>query len=306
MRKQIIILGPTCIGKTAKALELCKKFDGEIVAVDSRQVVKGFDIGTGKTPISNSTPNILKKDGFWEIDGVKVWGYDLVAPDVLFTVTDYATFVKQIPLSKKVVFYVGGTGFYFDILLGRKKTAGVAPDPEFRKKMESLSASQLFELLQEVDMKLASRIDKSNPRRLVRALEISSKPRSLETDLSVFAKEPQIFGFELSREELYKRSDLWVDTIFERGLVEEVKVLIEKGFENSRSMNGLIYSAAKALVKGSLSKEEAVTRTKFDIHAYIRRQSTYFNKISGITWLPVSNTTFDIDLQSRVESIVDE
>lgn len=128
MNKLIVICGPTCTGKTSLAIGLCKKFDGEIVSADSRQIYKFMDIGTGKLPLSGmqkSQCKMQKQDGCWIVDGVYVHLYDVVEPDRKFSVArfkDAATKeIQSMWRRQKVPFLVGGTGFYVAAVLGEEQ-----------------------------------------------------------------------------------------------------------------------------------------------------------------------------------------
>src|SRR4030042_4789177 len=142
--KVYIILGPTSSGKTSLAVNLCKKFNGEIISADSRQVYKNMDIGTGKLPI-NSNATVVKGDEKWTIDGVNIWGYDLTTPDKFFSGYDFALFAlnkaAELLKAEKTVFLVGGTGFYIDLFTGNVKPSTIKPNFEMRKELENLTTT---------------------------------------------------------------------------------------------------------------------------------------------------------------------
>ena len=162
-QKLIAILGPTASGKSDLAVTLAKKFNGEIISADSRQVYKGLDIGTGK---------ITKK----EMRGVKHYLLDVANPQKRFTASDYVLLVNraiaQIVDKNKIPIICGGTGFYIDAILGEKQIPEVAPDPLLRKELENKTTQELFEILKKLDRERAENIDAKNPRRLIRAIEI--------------------------------------------------------------------------------------------------------------------------------------
>lgn len=306
MSKNIVILGPTSTGKTALALRLCNKFGGRIISVDSRQIYKYFDIGTGKVPI-NSNLNIKKQDKFWELDGIKVWGYDIANPKEYFSAFDFANFVAGIKdIGEGLNFFVGGTGFYFDLLLGRKNFSNVKPDLKLRESLATLTTEELFEKLKSLNPKKANSIDKNNSIRLIRALEIEESKEVSEIKPTFIIDNPSIIGLTAERDYLYRRLDMWVDEIFKYGFIDEVKALIDAGYENTSIMKGLNYNIGALLAKGDISMEEAKQRIKFDNHAFIRRQQTYFKKIQGINWVDISKDSFDSSILSLVESKLDE
>lgn len=159
----IVILGPTSSGKSDLAVELARKFGGEVISADSRQVYKGLNIGTGK---------ITKK----EMKGVKHHLLDVADPRKKFTAADFvrATNVTAVKIvaKGKIPIVCGGTGFYIDALLGDKQIPEVEPNLKLRKKLEKKSTEELFKILQKLDPERAQNIDAKNPRRLVRAIEI--------------------------------------------------------------------------------------------------------------------------------------
>ena len=147
MNKLLVILGPTATGKTDLALQLAGKFQGELVACDSRQVYKGLDIGTGKEPREKG--KVVKGKGFWEIDRAKIRMYDVADPKVQYTVADYvkeaAKAVEDISSRAKLPIIVGGTGFYLKALLLGLSNLSVPVDLKLRKQLEKLSVGELQE-----------------------------------------------------------------------------------------------------------------------------------------------------------------
>src|SRR3989344_4979412 len=128
-RRALIIYGPTATGKTDLALNLAKKFNGELISTDSRQVYKGLDIGTGKVSFGSK---VEKHQGFWVVNGIKIHGFDLVNPDEQFTAADFlksaVTSVIQITEEKKLPIMVGGSGFYIKTLINGLGSIGIPAD----------------------------------------------------------------------------------------------------------------------------------------------------------------------------------
>lgn len=292
MKKVSVILGPTSSGKTSLALQLCKKYGGEIISADSRQVYKFMDVGTGKVPV-RSRYEIKKQDDHWELDGIKVWGYDLVTPDEHFSAYDFATFaLEKISLlltAGKKVWLVGGTGFYIDMVTGRIETDGVPPDLELRHELEQLPLRELQEKLRDLDEAGYTEIDKKNPARLVRAIEkiLTSKEPSPPLP---YLKETQFImaGLTADRKILYGRADSWLEEVWHNGLLEEVRSLLGSEYKHSPKLQGLVYKSAVAYIKKEMKEGDAIQRAKYDLHAYIRRQQTYFKKIPGVKWADVA------------------
>ncbi len=296
MKKVFVILGPTSSGKTSLALKLAKKMNGEIISADSRQIYKTMDIGTGKLPI-NANVKIVRDVDKWIIDGINVWGYDLVTPDAFFSAYDFAKFalpkISRGNPENKTMFVVGGTGFYIDILTGRVKPSNVMPDLELRATLETLSTEELQKKLESLNPQEYTKIDQKNPVRLLRALEKNLNKSVNTVELPYLNDVEFVFiGLTASREILYARADLWVENIWQTGLISETESLLQLGYKDSPKMSGLVYKSAVAFINKELSEQQAKERIKFDIHAYIRRQQTYFKKMPNVNWFDISTDDF--------------
>jgi len=304
MTKVFIILGPTSTGKTSLALDLCKEFNGEIISADSRQVCKFMNVGTGKLPFGSKI-KAEKQDKCWDVNGIKVWAYDLATPDEYFSGVDFAQFAlnkaRELEKAGKTIFVVGGTGFYIDLFTGKVKPSTVLPDLELRKSLKEMTLEDLQEKLFELNPKVYEKIDQKNKVRLVRAIEkelgicgvpqIGGVPQKKSNKKSLPYLENAKFiyvGLRAPREILYKKADEWVEKVWEGGLVEEVQQLIKKGYEKSPKLQGLVYKSALEFIYGEKTKEEANQLTKYALHAYIRRQLTYFKKNPEISWIDIS------------------
>ena len=294
--KVYIVLGPTSSGKTSLTIDLCKKLNGEIISADSRQVVKYMDIGTGKLPINVTYP-IERCDKKWIIDSVNVWGYDLTIPDKYFSGVDWAKFAltkaqRMIEKGKKV-FLVGGTGFYIDLFTGKVRPALTKPNFELRKELESLTIKQLCYRLTTLDKRAVEKIDKNNPVRLIRAIEKKLSQNEKITPLP-YLKDCtfNLIGLTAPRKVLYNKADVWAEEIWKNGLIEETRNLINMGFENSAKLQGLVYKSVLSYIGQKVTRQEAVQHTKYDLHAYIRRQQTYFKKNPEITWFDITADDF--------------
>ena len=310
MKKLLVIVGPTGTGKTNLALKLAEEFGGEIISADSRQVYKGMDIGTGKE-ISSPKIKIKKSNGAWVVNDVPIYLYDLIEPNKNFSVVEYQQLaykkiheiheknksLRDLPSSEvKLPILVGGTGLYVRAVVQGLKVPGVAPDKRLRRKLEKRPLGSLLEELEKVDQKAYMKIDKSNPRRIIRALEvyyktgktISSLQKKYQPDFEILQ-----IGLTAPREVLYQKADSRIDSWFNIGFVEEVESLLKKYPEDLPSMSSLGYRQISSYLKKCISLEEAIRRIKFDHHGFIRRQVTWFKKEPDIHWFDVSGTGFE-------------
>jgi tRNA dimethylallyltransferase len=293
--KLIVILGPTASGKSDVAVRLAKKFNGEVISADSRQVYKGLDIGTGK---------ITKK----EMRGVKHHLLDVVSLNRLksgqakqFTASEFVKMTNltavQIVDKGKVPIICGGTGFYIDALLGDKQIPEVPPNLKLRTKLEKKSVEKLFEMLQKLDPERAGNIDACNPRRLIRAIEICEAigkvPKQISNFKSQISNQFQIIkiGIKPEEKELKNKINKRIEKWFRQGLLEEVWNLHKKGLSWERmSEIGLEYKLV-ANYYTTLKKPKAA----FDISQlkqkmsektwqYAKRQMQWFKRDKKINW----------------------
>lgn len=302
--KVVTVCGPTCTGKTSLALRLCRKFDGEIISVDARQIYRGMDIGTGKVPLESArrlTPS--KFPGAYELDGIPIHGYDLFDPNYCATASEFAVIarkkISEVRERGRVPFLVGGSGFYLGAVLGEIQLAEVEPDWELRSRLEKLSAEKLSARLRELNSKIAERTDPKNKRRLVRAIEVELARRGrVERLFPGEAKRPVLDSLKIGltgpRELLYQRADEWVNQVLEAGLFEEVATLRQQGYGGAEPLQNFIYREAGEFLDGRLNQEEMAQKVKFGMHTYIRRQLIWFRRDppagGEIHWLDISTS----------------
>ena len=288
-----ILIGPTSSGKTGIALEFCKRFDFQIISADSRQAYKYMDVGTGKVP-SNSEYTYKKGDEYWEVNNIKIWGYDLVSPGEYFSAYDFKEFatnkIAQLKKNGTKALVVGGTGFFVDALTGQVKLSQIKPDLKLRDQLEKKSTEELSSQLNELNPEAFKLIDKQNRVRLIRAIE-----KNLSTDKSLSHipdKETafKLIGLTADRERLYSRVDGWAESIWNSLLFDELKFLIDRGWENTPQLQGLVYKTALSHLHGEVNSDDGLQRVKFDLHAYIRRQQTWFKKTPSVKWLDLTST----------------
>jgi tRNA dimethylallyltransferase len=279
-RPLIVILGPTASGKTKLAIDLAKKFSGEIISADSRTIYEGLDIGTAK-PTSEErkeVPHFL---------------LDIIKPNTKFSVAEFQRLafkiIDDIHQKNKIPFLVGGTGLYIDAVTKGFIIPKPKADERLRTKLASYSNKTLLAKLKKLDPRTAHLIDPKNKRRLIRALEVCLVTGRPFSEQKAKAKAPyQILkiGLKLSRQKLYERINQRIDEMIKKGLVRECQKLYEMGFDfNLPSLSGLIYKQMGDYLAGKMSLEEAIELAKSKTRNFARRQMTWFGKDKEIIWL---------------------
>jgi tRNA dimethylallyltransferase len=282
-RPLVAIIGPTAAGKTALSLKVAKSFNGEIISADSRQVYRYMDIGTDKIPQ-------IKQEG------IRHHLLDIVEPGDEFTLADFRRLtlkvINEIHVRKNLPILCGGTGLYLNTILENYQIPQIPPQYDLRQKLaqfyEEHGATALHRLLVERDPEAAARIHPNNIRYVIRALEINMAGGQQKQD----QKGEQMFnifaiGIEWPREVLYERINRRVDDQIERGLINEVKTLLMKGYhEKLPAMSSLGYLEMIAFLKGECSREEAVENIKKNTRNYAKRQLTWFRHYHNVHWIP--------------------
>ncbi len=285
MNPLVVILGPTGVGKSQLALRLARRLDGEILSADSRQVYRYMDIGTAKP-----SPEERKLVPHHLID--------LVDPDEEFNLALFLELanrkLEEVRSRGRLPLLVGGTGLYIWAFLEGWRLPHTPPNPELRKELEERARVEgidsLYQELWEVDPEAARKIDPRNVRRVIRALEVYRVSGRRFSELSQRSKLKAgvlIIGLHLPRPELYRRIDLRVEEMIQKGLVEEVRWLLEQGYSPSLpSMSGVGYRQICQYLRGELSLPEAVQRIKYETHRFARHQYAWFRlEDERIHWL---------------------
>jgi tRNA dimethylallyltransferase len=277
----IVILGPTASGKSSLGIILAQRFQGEIVSADSRQVYRGLDIGTAKvTPEERMLVphHLLDVIDPWETYTVAQFQHDAIAA------------IDDILARQKLPFLVGGSPHYIQAVVDHLDIPPIAPQPELRKQLEQLSLVELLKQLEQLDPQAAAAIDRNNPRRVIRALEVclvSGKPFSAQRGRAVPLYHCLLLGIQWPREVLYQRIDQRVDERMQQGMVQEVQHLLAQGMSYERlEALGLEYRYIGRLLRGEFSSEsQMVERLKCAIHDFTRRQLTWFRRDRRIVWV---------------------
>jgi tRNA dimethylallyltransferase len=305
MKKILVVCGPTATGKTGLGLKLAKKFNGEIISADSRQIYKGMDIATGK----DINQGKWVKD-HWEIEGIPLWLLDIVEPNVEFSVAHYADLawekIKDIWQRGKLPVIVGGTGFYIKAVLENIPSQGIPPNWPLREKLELKSVESLFEELAKLDSFRAGQMntsDRQNKRRLIRAIEIARwrVANLLPEDQKLPVFETLFIGLKTSSQILYRRIDKRVEERYKMGVKKEISGLLMKGFSwNLPSMSAMGYQEWRPFFEKKADLLQVLTRWKFNEHAYARRQMTWFKKEKQIHWFDISQRGWENRVEKEV------
>ncbi len=272
--KLLVIVGPTASGKTDLAIFLAKKFNGELIAADSRTVYKGMDIGTGK---DLSYPHKL---------------INVVRPDETLNLADYKTkAVRAINAARKkgkLPILVGGTGLYVWSVVDNLMIPKVPPNEQIRKELEKKTVPELHRLLASTDPE-AAKVTGENKRRIIRALEvlaISGEKFSNATKKGAPLYDCLQLGLNVPREELVERINKRVDGMMEAGFMNEVMALRRALYSPELpAMSGIGYAELNAVIDGKQTLAEAIQKTKARTRQYARRQMTWFRRDERIKWV---------------------
>ncbi len=302
-RRVIAIAGPTCSGKSDIAFQLAKKIQTEIVSADSRQIYKELTIGTAKPPQA-----YLNEIRHHFINHISITN----SYDVGKYSTEAIQIIERIFSQHKIPIVVGGSGLYINSLL-YGIFEGPSADIKVRKKLENELLEKgidfLFEKLKKVDEKTAEKIDRENPRRIIRALEvfeISGRPISqLQSEKPIKRNyDFHIIGINWNRKILYERINRRVDSMMKDGLVDEVEEVLSFGIDkNLNALQTVGYKEVIDFLERKINYEEMIELIKRNTRRYVKRQMTWFKKDKNIKWLDVGDN-LEIDLM--VERIMKE
>jgi tRNA dimethylallyltransferase len=298
----LLLAGPTAVGKSEVALLLAERLNGEIVSFDSMQVYRGLDIGTAKPSAAEQTR-------------VRHHLIDVVALNELFDAARFVALatekVRNIQLRGKHPILCGGTGLYFKAFL---EGLGEAPpaDLTLRTELESIPMDALLRELADCDPVTFDQIDRQNPRRVVRALEVirlTGKPfsdqRAEWTGRTSPATQPMPRFFALSRrsEDLRLRVDARVDKMFSQGLVAETERLLRHGLaENRTAMQAIGYRQVVEHLRGERSLLETIALIKQRTRQFAKRQMTWFRRQLPVQWLEVGESESAEMTVNRIQS----
>jgi len=281
--KVVVVLGQTATGKSDIGVMLAKKFNGEIISADSRQVYKGLDIGSGK---------ITKK----EMLGVPHHLLDVVSPKSNFTVVQFKKkaqkVIKDILKRGKLPIIVGGTAFYIDALIYDLDFPEVKENKSLRKKLEAFTTEELFVKLEKLDKNRAEQIDKHNKIRLIRALEIIDTLGKIPKVTKNSPYDVLKIGLVLPKEDLHENIHKRLFSRMKKGMLSEVKKIHENGVSWKKLESlGLEYRYLALYLQGKIKKDEMLQKLETEIKQFSKRQMTWFKKDTSTIWLKPTETS---------------
>jgi tRNA dimethylallyltransferase len=291
----VLIAGPTASGKSAVAMELARLLDGEIISVDSMQVYRGMDIGTAKPG-----PEDRRQVAHHLID--------MAEPSQPFDAAQFAAAARQslaqIQSRGHLPIFCGGTGLYFNAFL---HGLGGAPqsNPALRAELESTPLEILLAELDQADPETARRIDRQNPRRVIRAMEVIrltgrpySQQRACWTDSSAT---PPAFGLSRDVEDLRNRINRRVDAMFASGLVVETRALLSRGLADNRTaLQALGYRQVYEHLHGGPPLEQTIEQVKIKTRQFAKRQMAWFRHQMKIEWIEARPDASPADLAAEI------
>ncbi len=303
MKKVLILLGPTGVGKTEASLLLARRLGTEIIGSDSMQIYRGMDIGTAKP-----TPG--------ERTAVRHHMIDIVSPSESFSAGQYldkvVPIIEDLHARGSIPLIVGGTGLYIKAIT-RGIFSGPSADWPLRESLletEQAERGSLYAYLSEIDPEAAGKIERNDMRRIVRAIEVRLKSGERISFLQKMCTRPlpyEFIKFGLTRErtELYRMIEERVDMMAACGLREEVERLLA-GKPDKTPLQAIGYKEFAMHIRGEVTREEAVALIKRNTRRYAKRQFTWFRKEEGIQWVDVTGVHTGQEIFGAVERVLKE
>ena len=298
----IAVAGPTAVGKTKFAIEVARRFDGEVVSCDSMQLYKFMNIGSAKPDAE-------------ELAQVKHHLVDIIDPRVPFSVAEYQQLAKaaiaDVMSRGKVPVISGGTGLYLNSLIYDMDFSSNPGDLTYRKELEKIAEEEgteaVHRMLQNEDPDAAALIHPNNTKRIIRALERLHDGEGNVRPFSGILKETDdyemiLVGLTRERQELYDRINARVDILINNGLVDEVKELMAMGLTSDDiSMKGIGYKEIIAFLNNEYDLATAVDTVKKNTRHYAKKQLTWYRRYDRINWLNISEFNSD---EEAIEELI--
>lgn len=322
--KLLIICGPTATGKTSLGVFLAKKFNGEIVSADSRQVYKGMDILTGKDIPRESGLRIKNQElridndkfsvGYRMKDNIPIWLTDIVPLDYVFNVGEYKKMadkvIDNITSRNLLPMIVGGTGLYIKALTVSLDLIIIPPNKILRKELSELNREELAVRLRDIDFhrwETMNESDRLNPRRLIRAIELSQafKDKNINDEMFRNRSKDDILMIGLtapSKQKLYELIDKRVEERIRKGAIKEVEYFFSKKYDpRLPALSASGYRPLLQYVERIISLDQALKKWKFIEHDYARKQLRWFRRDERIIWFDVTEKGYVEKIEQVVE-----
>lgn len=319
MQKLLIVCGPTATGKTDLGIKLAKKFNGEIISADSRQVYKGLDIITGKDVDINSRfkdqsskftlPSDLLHIGYRIKNDIPIWLLDIVEVPYPFNVGEYSgcatQVIEDIQSRNKLPIVLGGSGMYIRSVIHPYETQHIPPNTALRSKLEKLD---LYHLQMELESKDPKKLltmnnsDRNNPRRLIRAIEIASGKHD-DTTIQKENMHWDILAIGLKSDpiQLALKIKKRVEKRLQNGAKEElIKIKKQYPLNHQPAISSLGFSVLNEFIDGKLTQEKVIEKWVMEEIAYSKRQMTWFQKEGDITWFELETKNIETEIDQLV------
>lgn len=282
MKKVLVIVGPTAVGKSDLGIEIAREINGEIISGDSIQVYRGFDIGSGKVTLE-------------ETKGIPHYLIDILDGKENYSVADFQhharNVIDSISNKNKMPILVGGTGLYIKACMYDYHFISNAPQ-KVDDDLNQMSNEELYATLEKLDFKACANIHPNNRKRVIRAIMIArsgkTKSEIEEKQMHTPVYDVLFLGITCSKEMLHQRISLRVDKMVEKGLEEEIRSLLKQGIEFSdQSMQGIGYREWQDYFEGNCSRDEVIEQIKTHSRQFAKRQYTWFNHQIPVQWVNI-------------------
>ena len=275
--KVVAVVGTNASGKSALGIELAKRYGGEVISADSRQVFKGLDLGSGKVTVE-------------EMQGVVHHLIDVREPNEFFSMADFQKMsyaaIEDIRARGRLPMIVGGTGLYVDSVLDGYVLSDKEPDLAYRAELEKLTTPELYDML--MGLTPDAQVDRYNRNRVMRMIE-----RIHDGDSAVPTKEKRYeslrLGVSWPRDVLGQRIDERLERRLQEGMIEEVQGLMDRGATTEFLLGlGLEYRFITQYLLGEMGREEMLEKLAIAIKQFAKRQMTWFRRNPDIVWLDMA------------------
>lgn len=285
--KLVVIVGPTASGKTELAIHLAKKFDGEIVSADSQQVYRGLSIGT--TKVKGAWKKLGGKKGF-VARGVRHYCIDFVPPQKKFTVAEFKLCadraIQNITERGKLPILVGGTGFWADTVAYGKTLPPVPPNQTLRRALEKKNLKTLLTLLAALDPARAKTVDRKNPRRIIRAIEIAKSLGEVPPIKKTYPYQVRWIGIAVPEKKWQTAAAKRARRMVRSGIIAETRRLLRAGISKKRMREfGFEYSAVLRHLGTGFKKTALADEIAKDTVQFRKRQIRWFTRNRAIQWI---------------------